>query len=119
MCASFRVGIYLFDLWAKRLIFWKFCLAPTSYCEKEDDDDKNLSFFLLCLCFLPLSSKKRACATFVEKDTFLRGRKPQINTHTHVRVFQNRHDALSALLSVLLLALFLEDIRCFFNLLAR
>jgi hypothetical protein len=49
----------------------------------------------------------------------LRGRKPQINTHTHVRVFQNRHDALSALLSVLLLALFLEDIRCFFNLLAR
>jgi hypothetical protein len=49
----------------------------------------------------------------------LRGRKPQINTHTHVRAFQNRHDALSALLSVLLLALFLEDIRCFFNLLAR
>ena len=82
-------------------------------------------FFSPPLCFLPLSSKKegvlkkRACATFVEKDTFLRGRKPQINTHTHVRAFQNRHDALSALLSVLLLALFLEDIRCFFNLLAR
>ena len=51
MCASFRVGIYLFDLWAKRLIFWKFCLAPTSYCEKEDDDDKNLSLeeiYLAC-----------------------------------------------------------------------
>ena len=88
------------------------------YCEKEDDDDKISLFFSSCVFFRSLL-KKRACATFVEKDTFLRGRKPQINTHTHVRVFQNRHDALSALLSVLLLALFLEDIRCFFNLLAR
>ena len=88
------------------------------YCEKEEDDDKISLFFSSCVFFRSLL-KKRACATFVEKDTFLRGRKPQINTHTHVRVFQNRHDALSALLSVLLLALFLEDIRCFFNLLAR
>ena len=77
------------------------------------------SLFFSPLCFLPLSSKKEGVCHFCKKDTFLRGRKPQINTHTHVRVFQNRHDALSALLSVLLLALFLEDIRCFFNLLAR
>ena len=89
------------------------------YCEKEDDDDKNLSFFLLCLCFLPLSSKKEGVCHFCRKGYVLRGRKPRINTHTHVRVFQNRHNALSVLLSVLLLALFLEDIRCFFNLLAR
>ena len=81
--------------------------------------NKKSLFFSPLLCFLPLSSKKEGVCHFCKKDTFLRGRKPQINTHTHVRVFQNRHDALSALLSVLLLALFLEDIRCFFNLLAR
>lgn len=75
-------------------------------------------FFSSVSVFFRSLLKKRACATFV-KGYVLRGRKPQINTHTHVRVFQNRHDALSALLSVLLLALFLEDIRCFFNLLAR
>ena len=75
-------------------------------------------FFSPPLCFLPLSSKKEGVCHFCKRIR-LRGRKPQINTLTHVRVFQNRHDALSALLSVLLLALFLEDIRCFFNLLAR
>jgi len=42
VCASFRVEIYLFDLWAKRLIFWKFCLATTSY------KDRIFYFFLIC-----------------------------------------------------------------------
>ena len=45
--------------------------------------------------------------------------KKTTDKHKHIRAFQNRHNALSVVLSVLLLALFLEDIRCFFNLLAR
>ena len=77
----------------------------------------SLFFSSVCVFFRSLL-KKRACATFVEKDTFY-GEENPTDKHKHIRAFQNRHNALSVVLSVLLLALFLEDIRCFFNLLAR
>ena len=83
--------------------------------EKEDDDK---SLFFSQLCFLLLSSKKESVCHFCKRIRFT-GKKKTTEKHKHIRAFQNRHNALSVLLSVLLLALFLEDIRCFFNLLAR
>lgn len=84
-------------------------------CEKEDDDK---SLFFSPLCFLLLSSKKKEGVCHFCKRIRVTGKKTS-DKHKRIRAFQNRHNALSVVLSVLLLALFLEDIRCFFNLLAR